>query len=271
MYFKDFPQFLYDFKYSDGKTKTTVVRDITRNVRFRKEVLSNITIFDEYDMVDGETPEIISEKFYGTPEYHWVIMLANEKYDWTTDFPLEEGILQRHIDTIYNPKLSSIDWFWDTHDDNKRYIHIKITSTDVPFEAAYLTSPVWIKLYDDTSTFVKIIDFPSDFLGLDEATQYFYFEYDQPWDITQFGKPGATYASGVGNIRINIQTKGREHNPIAFLDINGMPVDPKQNPYAIPITGAEIARAENNEKRKIKIISPKVLETVIKNYEELLR
>ena len=96
MYFKEFPQFLYDFKYANT-TKTTVVTDITRNVRFRKEVLENITLFDEYDIVDGETPEIIAEKIYGNPEYHWIIMLVNQKHDYISDFPLPEQALEKHI------------------------------------------------------------------------------------------------------------------------------------------------------------------------------
>jgi hypothetical protein len=96
MYFKEFPQFLYDFKYGNT-TKTTVVTDITRNVRFRKEILENITLFDEYDIVDGETPEIIAEKIYGNPEYHWIIMLVNQKHDYISDFPLSEQALEKHI------------------------------------------------------------------------------------------------------------------------------------------------------------------------------
>jgi hypothetical protein len=100
MYFKEFPQFLYDFKYGNT-TKTSVVTDITRNVRFRKEVLENVTLFDTYDIVDGETPEIVAEKIYGDPEYHWIIMLANQKYDYISDFPLTEQALVKHIVATY--------------------------------------------------------------------------------------------------------------------------------------------------------------------------
>jgi hypothetical protein len=100
MYFKEFPQFLYDFKYG-STTKTSVVTDITRNVRFRKEVLENVTLFDEYDIVDGETPEIVAEKIYGDPEYHWIIMLANQKHDYISDFPLSEQALEKHIVSVY--------------------------------------------------------------------------------------------------------------------------------------------------------------------------
>ena len=69
MYFKEFPTVLYDFKIN-GETKNLIVTNIAQNVRIRSEILSHVTIFDEYDIKDGETPEIISEKVYGSAEYH---------------------------------------------------------------------------------------------------------------------------------------------------------------------------------------------------------
>ena len=102
MYFKDFPKFLYDFKYgTTSETKTSVVRDITRNIRFRKEVLENYSLYDEYDIKDGETPEIIAERVYGNSEYHWIIMLANDRYDYRNDFPLQTKDLEQYITDKY--------------------------------------------------------------------------------------------------------------------------------------------------------------------------
>jgi hypothetical protein len=270
MYFRNFPYFLYDFNYGNGVSRTNVVKDITRNIRFKKEILSNVSLYDEYDIVDGETPEMIAEKFYGTPDYHWIVMLANEKFDYLNDFPMQEAILQRHIKTTFNPTLYSDDWYWDTHEDGRKFIHVRITggSTD-PFLVAFLIAPVTMTLYDSTKKFQKIIHFPTDEIGLDEATQYFYFPYNEPWDITQFGKEGATATSGFGAIRIFVDTDGRENNPIYFVDAKGNRVNPSVD--SIPVTGDEIHRNENNKKRRIKIISPALLETVIKNYEELLK
>ena len=116
MYFKDFPKFIYDFKYSNSdNTKTSVVKDITRNIRVRKEILSNITLYDEYDIVDGDTPEIIAEKFYGNPEYHWIIMLVNERFDYITDFPLEEYALVKVMQEKYGNELYNIKWYVDAN------------------------------------------------------------------------------------------------------------------------------------------------------------
>jgi hypothetical protein len=100
MYFKDFPQFAYDFEIG-GKTKVLLLTDITRNVRFRKEILGNIELFDEYDIQDGETPEIIAEKIYGNPNYHWIVMLVNERYDYIADFPMTYPQLLRYVEDKY--------------------------------------------------------------------------------------------------------------------------------------------------------------------------
>lgn len=100
MYFQKFPQFVYEFSIG-GKTKAMIITDITRNVRFRKEILGNIELYDEYDIKDGETPEIIAEKIYGTSEYHWVIMLINERFDYISDFPLTYQNLVKYVEDKY--------------------------------------------------------------------------------------------------------------------------------------------------------------------------
>jgi len=103
MYFSNFPKIIYDFDLTAG-TDYKIVTDITRNVRFRKKILENISLYDYYDIAEGETPEIIAEKIYGTPYYHWVIMLANQRYDYVNDFPLSQLELDAYIDLKYGNK-----------------------------------------------------------------------------------------------------------------------------------------------------------------------
>jgi hypothetical protein len=97
---------LYTLK---GEKSLTVVRDITRNIRFRRDILSNITVFDEYDIQEGETPEIIAEKLYGNPEYHWIIMLANDRYDYISDFPLSQSELEQFVYQKYGNFSNNMD------------------------------------------------------------------------------------------------------------------------------------------------------------------
>ena len=100
MYFANFPKIVYDFDTTSG-TNYQIVTDITRNVRFRKMILENISLYDYYDMKEGETPEIVSEKIYGTPYYHWVIMLANQRYDYINDFPVSQLELDALVEQRY--------------------------------------------------------------------------------------------------------------------------------------------------------------------------
>lgn len=95
-YFKGFPIVVYDFP-SGNKTESYLMVDITRNVRFRKELLRDVTLYDEYDIMDGETPEVIAEKVYGSPFFHWVVMLANERYNYAEDFPMSSRELEDYI------------------------------------------------------------------------------------------------------------------------------------------------------------------------------
>lgn len=100
MYFKNFDQIYYDFELS-GEKRLVIITDILKNVRYRKEVLSNVTIYDEYDVKDGETPEIVAELVYGNANYHWIIMLANDIYNYADEWPLSTYDLEQHIKQKY--------------------------------------------------------------------------------------------------------------------------------------------------------------------------
>lgn len=100
MYFKNFPNIFYNFDIN-GNESLLILKDITQNVRVKREILSNITIYDEYDILDEETPEHIAEKFYKNPYYHWIIMLVNDRYDYINDFPMSSYKLERYITDKY--------------------------------------------------------------------------------------------------------------------------------------------------------------------------
>ena len=80
MYFDRFPKIIYEFPFTNGSVLRQVT-DITVNLRPLRNVLENVVYYEDYDIVDGDTPEIIAERVYKNPELHWVIMLINEKYD----------------------------------------------------------------------------------------------------------------------------------------------------------------------------------------------
>lgn len=103
MYFESMPKikYLLDPARASNGDISVLLTDITKNVRFKKEIIDNITLYDYYIMKSTDTYETVSEKLYGTPLYHWVLMLLNDAYDWRSDVPLTDVIFNEYIKDKY--------------------------------------------------------------------------------------------------------------------------------------------------------------------------
>ena len=85
MYFNKFPKGNYDLK-GDGKFK--LVTDIMRRVKVRSKIVDEASLYDKYDVPNGEKPEDTAFKHFGDAELHWVILLTNNITDRYYDWPL---------------------------------------------------------------------------------------------------------------------------------------------------------------------------------------
>ena len=99
-YFKNFPSIYYNFTVK-GEDTFFILKDITINFRVLKKALENVTIYDEYDVVDGETPEIVSQKIYGRSDYHWVIMIFNNRVDYLSEWVMTYDRLEQYCKDKY--------------------------------------------------------------------------------------------------------------------------------------------------------------------------
>ena len=72
MYFNKFPKLLYDMK-NDGEKK--IIPDIFRRVKVRSKIKDNIALFDRYDVDEGDTPETVSYKLYGSTKYFYLSLI----------------------------------------------------------------------------------------------------------------------------------------------------------------------------------------------------
>ena len=98
MYFKSFP---YTFYSLDNTTTVQVVTNITNRVALSDEVKNNLGLYDEYDIKDGETPELVADKFYNNSELHWLVLHYNEIIDPRFDWPLDTNNLNRQVASKY--------------------------------------------------------------------------------------------------------------------------------------------------------------------------
>lgn len=112
MYFDNFQKFLYDFDLGSSQ-KFLLVTDITKNIRFKKDFIDNIQLYETYKMNDGESIEMVSEKIYGSPDYHWVLMLLNQRYDYVEDFAVDSATLDQMIERKYGDRKTDVVHYLD--------------------------------------------------------------------------------------------------------------------------------------------------------------
>jgi hypothetical protein len=246
MYFKEFPKFFYDFKNPDGSTNTQLVKDITRNVRFRKELLEGITLYDEYDVIDGETPEIIAEKVYGNPKYHWVIMLLNQKWDYINDWVKDETTLVKCIQCTFNPEITATSWSYSG-------TTITVTAADHGLRA----SPAITLIVTGTTATTNAPN--GTFTSVSPTI------IDK--DTFSFTVSNAPTGTAGGTMVIN--TEKREYYIDHYVDDDGIKRD-SDYPGINEVTCEQFARDENEKKRRIKLITRDALNTILKDFRDLI-
>lgn len=101
MYFSYFPKGTYDLK-NDGNNK--LVTDLMVRVKVRSKVLDEASLYDLYDIPEGDTPEITALKHFGSTMYHWVILMTNNITDRYYGWPLTTYEFENYINDKYtNP------------------------------------------------------------------------------------------------------------------------------------------------------------------------
>lgn len=108
-YFKYFPQTYYNL--SDNNTTVDVVTNIMSKFSFEPEFKNNSVIYYEYVITDGETPEMLAHKIYGSSERHWIILALNEIVNPLIDWPIEQRSLIKLIDNKYEQYANTSNGF----------------------------------------------------------------------------------------------------------------------------------------------------------------
>ena len=125
-YFKNIPNVLYDINGTEPN-QFRAVTNIMSRVRFKPSVIENITDYYPYKVLEGERPDIVSYKKYGTVAYSYLILLINDIIDPLFDWPLPSRQFENYIIEQYGSVANA-------QSTNKYYYQIvraEVTSTGV--------------------------------------------------------------------------------------------------------------------------------------------
>tara|TARA_Y100001951_G_scaffold71491_1_gene58404 strand:- start:64 stop:591 length:528 start_codon:yes stop_codon:yes gene_type:complete len=134
MYFASFPQIIYDAK---GTGNFEIATHMLKRVALRTKVRTNTLLYDTYDVRDGESPESIAFKLYGSTEYHWVILYVNNIVDRYHDWPMSGQQFLEFVDEKYdNPNGIHHYEIAQSSGDTTVKINIGTDNTDYPSATA---------------------------------------------------------------------------------------------------------------------------------------
>ena len=98
-FFKQFPTQSYDFN-RDGIIQQVV--DIYRSVRIEGSSIDNPALYLNYNIKDGERPDIVSQRLYSTPEYYWTFFIINEiLHDGMRAWPMSRSVMEDYLAEEY--------------------------------------------------------------------------------------------------------------------------------------------------------------------------
>lgn len=98
-FFRHFPTVPYQFNTGTANLTMRVV-NTTATIRITESLKEHLSILHTYEIQDGERPDSVSHRLYGSVDYTWVILILNQimsPYDW----PLTYDEFNRYIEEQY--------------------------------------------------------------------------------------------------------------------------------------------------------------------------
>ena len=115
MYFKNINNVTIDV---DGSGNFDRLKNLTAKAKIEDSLIDNAGYYQTVEVIDGERPDHLSQRLYGSPYYHWTFLLLNPqiKNIWD-DWPMKYSQLVEYCTNKYQYLAA------DTDDDlNNKFI-----------------------------------------------------------------------------------------------------------------------------------------------------
>ena len=150
MYFRNFPIIPYD---SVGDLQFKDVTNLLRRVGLRAKLKSNTSLYDTYNVKEGETPEMIAFKLYGDSELHWIVLMINDITDRYHQWPMNFSQFNEYLNDKYsNP--DGIHHYETTQTSGDTKVKIEVVN-DVDEDAYTGLTPITNREYEESEQDAK--------------------------------------------------------------------------------------------------------------------
>ena len=114
-YFRELPDLYYQSPLASRVSSREYVRvkNLFRRVKLRDDLQNVFTLFNKYEIQEGERPDTVAEDLYGSADLDWVVMLTAGIINVRDQWPLSDAELYRYAENKYGNELNSTR-FWET-------------------------------------------------------------------------------------------------------------------------------------------------------------
>ena len=115
MYFNNISNVIIDV---DGSGNVDLLKNLTAKAKVSDDLINNAGFYQTVEVIDGERPDHLSQRLYGSDKYHWTFLLLNPqiKNIWD-DWPMKYSQLVEYCTNKYQYLAA------DTDDDlNNKFI-----------------------------------------------------------------------------------------------------------------------------------------------------
>lgn len=250
-YFQKYPLTVFSLdEYKTGQ----VLPNLTVRSKFLSNVVTNASLYDEYDIVDGETPETTASKFYGDAGLHWIILQSNDILDPRFGWPLSPFDLKKYAEGKYN-NINAVHHYEDSGGNIITSANVIVTSTTTIPTAMIVGDTLHNRTNDGVGVIVQkqIGDSP----GL-------------PSNITiRVTSGGFITGDEIGEGDPDVQTFNSDGVPAPQEP--GFTIGSTEVTNGIAVTNILYEDNENEKKRRIKILNVDLIPDIISEFESLMK
>lgn len=230
-YFSKFPKYLT----AESDRKKIVITDFFRRVHLGSDFSKYSVFLLPYIVGDGETPEMVSNRFYNNPLYHWVVLLVNgiidPRTEWViTDVQLNELLYDKYDFEITVPdvtKYSTNDVV--TSSNTGAFLVKDVGTTTIRLRST--KGPINLAITDTLRNVTKNLSLLS-MTSITDPSEYIHHYIDSS---------------------INL---------VVDYDI--------ANPNLVAVTNYQYEQDVNEQKRLVKVLDSKYLNEFVKDFENII-
>jgi hypothetical protein len=183
-YFKELPNLEYvnRFPNAGSNSEITIAKNLFKRPKIREDLSSVITAFEYYTIVDGERPDQIAERIYGSSDYDWVILITNNIINYYNEWPLSSAELNGYLLEKYgNEENLSLPHHYETIELKDSFGRIVLPG-GLWVDEAFYNAPE----YETIESLPPGITFPQIYLDPIESTVSIQLDTD-PDNLTRVG------------------------------------------------------------------------------------